>query len=104
MEASIPGFISTRLGLGELGTAAGLALATGFVVTFLWLLRRAWIAELDWITGAGWATAALLISARSLLPWYMIWLVPLVPLAALSSDRRLWLTTIVMTGLGLISL
>jgi hypothetical protein len=98
---SIPGFIWTRLGFGELGHAAGLALATGFVVTFLWLLRRVWTGKLDWITGAGWATVALLISSRSLLPWYMTWLVPL---AALSFDRRLWLTAIVMTGLGLTSL
>jgi hypothetical protein len=65
------------------------------------LLRRVWIGELDWITGAGWATVALLLTASSLLPWYVVWLVPL---AALSSDRRLWLTAIVMTGLGLTSL
>jgi Glycosyltransferase family 87 len=32
---SIPGFISTRLGLGELGSAAGLVLAVGFGVSFL---------------------------------------------------------------------
>jgi Glycosyltransferase family 87 len=98
---SIPGFISTRLGLGELGSAAGLVLAGGFVISFLWLLRRVWSGELDWITGAGWAMVALLITAGSLLPWYMAWLVPL---AALSTDRRLWLTAIVMTGLGLTSL
>jgi hypothetical protein len=98
---SIAGFISIRLGLGELGIAAQLVLAAGFVVSFLWLLRRVWIGELDWIAGAGWATVALLITTGFLLPWYIAWLVPL---AALSSDRRLWLTAIVMTGLGLTSL
>ena len=98
---SIPGSISAALGLGELGIAAELVLASGFVVSFLWLLRRVWIGELDWITGAAWATVALLITTGSLLPWYVGWLVPL---AALSSDRRLWLTTIALTAIGLTSL
>jgi Glycosyltransferase family 87 len=98
---SIPGFISTGLGLGEPGTATGLLLAAGFVVTTLWLLRRVWMGELDWITGAGWATVALLITTGLLLPWYVAWLLPL---AALSSDRRLPLAAVLMTGLGLTSL
>jgi hypothetical protein len=38
---------------------------------------------------------ALLITASSLLPWYVAWLLPL---AALASDRRLWRVAIVMTG------
>jgi hypothetical protein len=59
------------------------------------------VGELDWITGAGWATVALLITTGLLLPWYVAWLLPL---AALSNDRRLWLAAIVMTGLGLTSL
>jgi Glycosyltransferase family 87 len=98
---SIPGFISAGLGLGQLGIAAELVLALAFVATFLWLLRRVWQGELDWITGAGWATVALLITTGSLLPWYVGWLVPL---AALSSDRRLWLATFALTALALTSL
>jgi Glycosyltransferase family 87 len=98
---SMLGFISTGLGLGNLGTNAELVLAAGSVVTIMWLLRRVWLGKIDWITGAGWATVALLITASSLLPWYIAWLVPL---AALSSDRRLWLTAIVLTGVGLTSL
>jgi len=76
-------------------------LTTGCGLTIVWLLRRVWIGELDWITGAGWATFAVLITAGSLLPWYMAWLIPL---AALSSDRRLLIAAIVLTGLGLTSL
>jgi alpha-1,6-mannosyltransferase len=98
---SIAGFISTALGFGALSRGAGLVLAGGFVVSVLWLLRRVWIGELDWITGAGWATFALLLTTSLLLPWYAAWLLPL---AALSNDRRLWVTAIVMTGLGLTSL
>ena len=39
---------------------------------------------------------ALLITASSLLPWYVVWLLPL---AALATDRRLWRLAIVTTGL-----
>jgi hypothetical protein len=95
---SIPGFISTRLGLGDVGHAAGIVLAVVFIVTLAWLLRRVWLGELDWIAGAGWATVALLITASSLLPWYVAWLIPL---AAIAADRRLWLTSVVMTGVVL---
>jgi hypothetical protein len=92
---SIPGFISTRLGLGDIGRATGLILAAVFVVTLVSLLRQVWLGRMDWITGAGWSTVALLITASSLLPWYVAWLMPL---AALGADRRLWLTSLYMTG------
>jgi Glycosyltransferase family 87 len=92
---SIPGFISTRLGLSELGHITGLALAGLFAVVLVWLLRRVWRGEMDWLDGAGWATAVLLVTASALLPWYVAWLIPL---AALGSDRRLWRTAIIMTG------
>jgi hypothetical protein len=78
-----------------------LVLDVGFVLCVVWLLRRVWMGKLDWITGAGWATVALLISSGGLLPWYVGWLVPL---AALSSDRRLQITTIGLTGVGLTTL
>ncbi|HEY2770362.1 MAG TPA: glycosyltransferase 87 family protein [Solirubrobacteraceae bacterium] len=93
---SIPGFITTRLGLGDVGHITAFVLAAVFAVTLLWLLRRVWRRELDWIDGAGWATVALLITASALLPWYVAWLIPL---AALASDHRLWRTAIVMTGI-----
>jgi hypothetical protein len=60
-----------------------------------------WRGDLDWITGAGWATAALLVTAGLLLPWYVGWLVPF---AALSADRRLAATAVVLTGVGLTTL
>jgi Glycosyltransferase family 87 len=92
---SIPGFISTRLGLGSIGHAAGLVLGVIFLSVFAWLVRKVWRGEMDWIDGAGWATVALLVTASSMLPWYVAWLMPL---AALSADRRLWQASIVMTG------
>src|ERR1039458_8207886 len=40
----------------------------------------------DWRIAAGWTTLALLLSTAWLLPWYVIWALPL---AAVSGDRRL---------------
>ena len=97
---SIPGGILSLFGIENLG-AAGLVLDGGFLVCLLWLVRRVWVGRLDWITGAGWATLALLVTAGLLLPWYVGWLVPL---AALSKDRRLLIAAVLMTGLGLTSL
>ncbi len=91
---SIPGFISTRLGLPPVGHAAGYVLAVAFALVTIWLVRRVWLGEMDWIDGAGWATAAVLITASSLLPWYVAWLMPF---AALGSDRRLWRVAVAMT-------
>jgi len=92
---SIPGFISTRLGLPPVGHIVGILLALALVVYCLKLLRRVWRGELDWINGAAWATVAMLATASSLLPWYVAWLLPL---AALGTDRRLFKAALVMTG------
>jgi alpha-1,6-mannosyltransferase len=57
----------------------------GFVVVLaaaLWRTARG----ADWRVAAGWTTLALLLSTAWLLPWYAIWLLPL---AAVSGDRRL---------------
>jgi Glycosyltransferase family 87 len=95
---SIPGFITSRFGLGN-GTIVGipgLLLGVGFVAVLCWLVRKVGRGELDWIDGAGWATVAILVTATALLPWYVAWLLPLV---ALSGDRRLWRSAIVLSGL-----
>jgi alpha-1,6-mannosyltransferase len=92
---SIPGFIGTRLGLETLAHITSWLLAAVFIGVFWWLLRRVWRGQLDWIDAAGWTAATLLVTASSLLPWYVAWLIPL---AALASDRRLWRVAIVTTG------
>jgi hypothetical protein len=98
---SIPGFILNAVGLKDLDPLVGAVLRVGYAIWLVWLMWRVWIGELDWITAAGWATVGLLISAGLLMPWYIAWLIPL---AALSSDRRLWFTAIALTSLGLTSL
>jgi len=97
---SIPAFVTSRLGLndGSIGHVGGLLLGVCFVTIFCWLLRRSWRAEIDWIAAAGWAAMAMLITATSLLPWYVAWLMPL---AALGGDRRLWRYSVVFTGVVL---
>jgi hypothetical protein len=92
---SIPGFIGTRLGLGTVGHPVALALEVVFAVVLCWLLWRVWRGEIDWIAGAGWAAVALLVTAASLLPWYVAWLMPL---AALGRDARLWKASLLLTG------
>ncbi|HEY2653209.1 MAG TPA: glycosyltransferase family 87 protein [Solirubrobacteraceae bacterium] len=42
----------------------------------------------DWISGAGWATLALLVCTAWLMPWYIIWVLPLVALSTSRALRR----------------
>jgi hypothetical protein len=95
---SIPGFVTSRLGLPLAGHIVGYVLAAAFLVCCCWLLRRVWRGQTDWIDGAGWAMLAMLVASSSLLPWYVAWLLPL---AAIGHDRRLTRMTIGLTGLVL---
>ena len=97
---SIPGFISSPAGHRPI---AAMSPASCSPCAFVGRLRLAaahacGAGELDWIDGAGWATLALLVTASSLLPWYVAWLMPL---AALGTDRRLWRAALVITGVVL---
>jgi alpha-1,6-mannosyltransferase len=49
----------------------------------------------DWLRAAAWATTGLLLATAWLLPWYLLW--PL-PLAALSRDRPLKLLLLALTA------
>jgi Glycosyltransferase family 87 len=98
---SISGWLLTTVGLQSWIGAAGLALDVSFVAFVLWLTVRVWRGRLDWITAAGWATVALLVTAGYLLPWYVAWLIPL---AALSTDRRLRVAALALTAIGLTTL
>jgi hypothetical protein len=97
-EHSIPGLVLILLGLGSLSGAVGILLDACALACIGWLLVQVHRGRLDWITAAGLATVALLITAGMLLPWYVGWLVPL---AALSDDRRLLKATLLLTLLGL---
>jgi alpha-1,6-mannosyltransferase len=60
-----------------------------FAAVALWLLVKTW-RGMDPIRAAGWATLALLVASAWLVPWYALWLLPLV---ALTLDRRLLIAT-----------
>jgi hypothetical protein len=70
---------------------AALTLYAAFVA---YLLIRTWQGA-DWLRAAAWATLALLLATSWLLPWYLIW--PL-PLAALSRDSKLQLLVLSLTA------
>jgi Glycosyltransferase family 87 len=79
---SIPNVLGLILGVGG-GTPGLFRIANVLllIVTALLLRRRR-----DWLSDAGWSTLALIASLAWLVPWYVIWLLPL---AAIGTSLRL---------------
>jgi hypothetical protein len=90
---SVPNMVGRALGLGGITDGIRMAAFVALAVSIAVALRNAWRAGEggDWITPAGWATLALLVTTAWLVPWYVIWLLPL---AAVSGDRRLEAATL----------
>jgi hypothetical protein len=89
---SIPSTLSRISGLGD-GPLRVVALVL-FAALVAYLLAWTWRGN-DWLRAAAWTAFALLLATSWLLPWYLIW--PL-PLAAISRDRTLQLLTLVLTA------
>jgi alpha-1,6-mannosyltransferase len=89
---SIPVTVARLTGLDE-GAVRVAALAL-FGAAVVWLLIRTWRGA-DWIAAAAWAGTGLLLATSWLLPWYLLW--PL-PLAAVSRDRRLAALLLALTA------
>ncbi len=89
---SIPIAFARLSGLdpGAVRAAALVIYALAFAGLLLWTWRGA-----DWVRAAGWASLGLLHATSWLLPWYLIWALPL---AALSRDRPLQLLTLALTA------
>ncbi|HWF75298.1 MAG TPA: glycosyltransferase family 87 protein [Solirubrobacteraceae bacterium] len=87
---SIPNLAGLLLGQGG-GTPTLVRLAVVAVVLIVAVLlwRRG-----DWLTGSGWATLALVCSLSWLVPWYIVWVLPL---AALGTSIRLRRATVAFT-------
>jgi len=68
------------------------------VVIGVYLLWRTWRGY-DWVAASGWALLAITVTSTWLLPWYLVW--PL-PLAAVSRDRRLLWATLAVQALFII--
>jgi hypothetical protein len=94
---SVPNLIGLAIGTGgenETVRAVMSAVLAASVLACCWL---AWHRR-EAITASGWASVALLVTLSWVLPWYVLWALPL---AALSGSRRLR-TTVLVLGVYLI--
>jgi alpha-1,6-mannosyltransferase len=85
-DESVPGRVASLLGFDTLPAGLRLLFGLAFAATFAGLLWATWRGRIDWLTAAGWATFALLLSTAWLVPWYVVWLLPL---AAVARNPRL---------------
>jgi len=88
---SVPAALSRASGLDvDLLRAV---LGVGLAIALAWLIVAV-ARGFDWVRAAGWAALAVLVASAYIVPWYLIWLLPL---AAVSRDRALIGATIVIT-------
>jgi hypothetical protein len=89
---SIPITTARLTGLDPDAVRLAAAVLFGAAVVYLlaWTRRGG-----DWIRAAAWTALALLLATAWLLPWYLIWVLPL---AAISRDRPLQLLTLTLTA------
>ena len=91
---SVPSLVAGALGLHgvtpTLRSIAALLLVAGLAV----LLWRTWRGA-DWLAATGWATLLLLVTSAWLVPWYVIWLLPV---AAVAGDARLRAAALAFTA------
>lgn len=89
---SVPKALFSIVGIS--GTSLGVRLfcQVVLVAAVALTLRHAYRGG-DWLVAAGWGTLALIATTLWLLPWYVIWVLPI---AALTGDRKLRFATFVM--------
>jgi hypothetical protein len=89
---SIPNLVGLAIGAG--GETATLRMVMSVVlICAIALCCRMAYRRRDAITACGWASVALLVTLSWVLPWYVLWILPL---AALSSSRRLRVASAVL--------
>jgi hypothetical protein len=84
-NVSVPNLIGLALGSGGETESLHLVLSALLLLMVLGCCVQAWRERVA-ITAAGWASVALLVTLSWVLPWYVLWVLPL---AALSESRRL---------------
>jgi len=82
---SVPNLIGLAVGAGGETDSLRVALGGALALAVLLCCADAW-RQRSALTASGWATVALLVTLSWVLPWYVLWVLPL---AALSSSRRL---------------
>jgi hypothetical protein len=89
-SVSVPNLLGLALGAGgetetlRLVLSGALALTIALCCLYSWRARSSMFDRT--VTASGWASVALLVTLSWVLPWYVLWVLPL---AALSSSRRL---------------
>lgn len=92
---SVPSTVSRLSGVGV--DPVRFAFLAGFAALVVWLL--VWTARGgDWVRAAGWAVLGLLVATAWLVPWYVIWVLPL---AAVARDPWLAGTTLALSAFQL---
>jgi hypothetical protein len=94
---SVPNLIGLALGAGGESEAVRAAMTSLLALSIVLCCVLAWRRR-DSLAAAGWASVALLVTLSWVLPWYVMWALPL---AALSGSRRLR-TTVLALGVYLI--
>ncbi len=89
---SVPNLLGLALGSGGETETLHSLLSVVLVLSIIACCAMAWRRR-ESITASGWATVALLVTLGWVLPWYILWLLPL---AALSGSRRLRTTALVL--------
>ncbi len=91
-NVSVPNLIGLALGSGGETETLHKLLSAALVVSLVLCCVQAWRRRGP-ITAAGWASVALLVTLSWVLPWYVLWVLPM---AALSSSRRLRVAALVV--------
>jgi hypothetical protein len=89
---SMPNLLGLALGQGGETNTMRLLLSGVLVACVIGCSLLAWHRR-ESLTAAGWASVALLVTLSWVLPWYVLWILPL---AALSSSRRLRTTALLL--------
>ena len=84
-NVSVPNLVGLALGAGGETDALHKVLSAALIVSVALCCLQAWRRRGP-ITASGWAGVALLVTLSWVLPWYVLWVLPM---AALSSSRRL---------------
>jgi hypothetical protein len=91
-NVSVPNLLGLALGSGGETETLRVLLSGVLVLMVVLCCLLAWRRR-DAITASGWVTVALLVTLPWVLPWYVLWVLPL---AALSRSRRLRTTALVL--------
>jgi hypothetical protein len=91
-DVSVPNLLGLALGNGGETETLRAVLSGVLILAVVVCCVLAWRRR-DAITASGWVTIALLVTLGWVLPWYVLWVLPL---AALSSSRRLRTTALVL--------